>query len=163
MEVSTVIDEQQKVDEGQNNDEELKITKTKKRKQSQIDDGVMFTSSKKKNTKRIMLSVTKPSYTLKRGITGHDLRSLRSEHRNRLRYILRQLIRRQNWNEAAGVLSLLLKGTYKEKGYLNNRNKYWVCLLAILFLHKFLLGGLMLVHIMNFTCCKNCVNKNILQ
>ncbi|KAK1416742.1 hypothetical protein QVD17_25858 [Tagetes erecta] len=121
MDVSTVIDEEQLVDD------ELKNNKTKKRKQSKIDDGLMFTSTKKKNIKQIMLSVTKPSYTLKRGI-GHDLRSLRSEHRNRLRYLLRQLIRRQNWNEAAGVLSLLLKGTYKEKGYLNNRSKYWATL-----------------------------------
>ncbi|KAI3803505.1 hypothetical protein L1987_31657 [Smallanthus sonchifolius] len=120
MEISKEIDEEEHLDE-------LKKSKTKKRKRSKIDDGVIVTSSKKRNIKGIMLSVTKPSYTLKQGI-GRDLRSLRWEHRNRLRYLLRQLVRRQNWDEACGVLSLLLKGTHKENGLLSNRTKYWATL-----------------------------------
>ncbi|XP_076925065.1 uncharacterized protein LOC143587751 [Bidens hawaiensis] len=106
---------------------EPKTPKTSKRKQSKIDDDDVFV--KEKNIKGILLSVRKPSYVLKRGIgIGRELRSLRSEHRKRLRCILRQLVRRQNWEEACGVLSLLLKGTYKESGVRSNRNKYWATL-----------------------------------
>ncbi|XP_024979581.1 uncharacterized protein LOC112516649 [Cynara cardunculus var. scolymus] len=105
----------------------LKKSKTTKTNRSKIDDGVVVESSKKRNIKGIMLSVTKPSYTLKRGI-GRDLRSLRWEHRNRLRYLLRQLVRRQNWDEASGVLSLLLKGTHRENSLSTNRTKYWATL-----------------------------------
>lgn len=113
-------------------DEDEDIAKLKKRKtikarQSKIDDGVGAASSRKRNIKGIILSVTKPSYTLKRGI-GRDLRSLRWENRNRLRYLLRQLIRRQNWDEASGVLSVLLKGTHRENSLSTNRTKYWATL-----------------------------------
>ncbi|KAI7750406.1 hypothetical protein M8C21_013423 [Ambrosia artemisiifolia] len=125
MEDSITINEEKPIDEPKN-------TKTKKRKRNNIEDDDdeddVVASVKKMNIKGIILSVTKPSYTLKRGI-GRELRSLRSEHRNRLRYILRQLVRRQNWDEACGVLSLLLKGTYRESGgLLNNRIKYWATL-----------------------------------
>lgn len=114
---------------------EPKTIKTpKKKKQTKIeDDDVIVSSSKKRNIKGIILSVTKPSYTLKLGIGGDLGASLRCEHRNRLRYLLRQLIRRQNWDESCGVLSMLLKGTNKETGLSTNRIKYWVyciCLLA---------------------------------
>ncbi|KAJ0700863.1 putative TATA box-binding protein-associated factor RNA polymerase I subunit A [Helianthus annuus] len=114
------------IDEKEHTDEPKK-TKTKKRKQTKTEDDVVVASSMKMKIKGIILSVTKPSYTLKRGL-GRELRSLRSEHRNRLRYLLRQLVRRQNWDEACGVLSLLLKGTYKESGLVNNRIKYWATL-----------------------------------
>lgn len=111
-------------------DEDEDINKLKKRKatkanRSKIDDAVVVASSGKRNIKRIILSVTKPSYTLKRG-SGRDMRSLRWEHRNKLRYLLRQLIRRQNWDEASGVLSVLLKGTHRENSLSTNRTKYWV-------------------------------------
>ncbi|KAJ9537937.1 hypothetical protein OSB04_030670 [Centaurea solstitialis] len=106
---------------------ELKKSKSTKKNsnRSKIDDdddyfGIVVDSSKKRDIKGIVLSVTKPSYTLKRGI-GRDLRSLRCEHRNRLRYLLRQLVRRQNWDEASGVLSVLLKGTHKENSLSTNR------------------------------------------
>ncbi|XP_076882542.1 uncharacterized protein LOC143531036 [Bidens hawaiensis] len=114
--------------------DEPKTPKTSKRKQSKIDDEDEVVV-KERNIKGILLSVRKPSYVLKRGIgigigigIGRELRSLRSEHRKRLRCILRQLVRRQNWEEACGVLSLLLKGTYKESGVRSNRNKYWATL-----------------------------------
>ncbi|XP_023771320.1 uncharacterized protein LOC111919979 isoform X1 [Lactuca sativa] len=113
-------------------DEDEDINKLKKRKatkanRSKIDDAVVVASSGKRNIKRIILSVTKPSYTLKRG-SGRDMRSLRWEHRNKLRYLLRQLIRRQNWDEASGVLSVLLKGTHRENSLSTNRTKYWTTL-----------------------------------
>ncbi|KAK9078219.1 hypothetical protein SSX86_002276 [Deinandra increscens subsp. villosa] len=120
MEISAEIDEEKHIDEP-------KKSATKKRKRSKIDEDAAVASSKKRNVKGILLSVTKPSYTLKRGI-GPDLRSLRSEHRNRLRYLLRQLIRRQNWDEASGVLSLLLKGTHRDNSFSTNRTKYWATL-----------------------------------
>ncbi|KAL8189247.1 hypothetical protein R6Q57_028813 [Mikania cordata] len=106
---------------------ELGKTETKKRKQRKIDEDGVVVSSKKRNPKGILLSVMKPSYTLKRGI-GRDLRSLRCEHRKRLRYLLRQLVRQQNWVEAAGVLSLLLKGTHRDNSLSTNRTKYWATL-----------------------------------
>nr|XP_043632851.1 uncharacterized protein LOC122604028 isoform X2 [Erigeron canadensis] len=79
-----------------------------------------------RNIKGIMLSITKPSYTLKN--TGRNVRSLRCQHRSRLRYLLQQLVRRQNWSEASGVLSLLLKATIKDNCLLSNRTKYWAAL-----------------------------------
>ncbi|KAL4589043.1 hypothetical protein LXL04_001945 [Taraxacum kok-saghyz] len=113
-------------------DEDEDIQKPKKRKRTnenpqKIDDAIAVASSRKRNIKGIILSVTKPSYILKKGL-GREIRSLRLEHRNRLRYLLRQLIRRQNWDEASGVLSLLLKGTHKDNGLSTNRTKYWATL-----------------------------------
>lgn len=120
------------------NEEEEELNKqiTPKRNRSKIDDDndnddgddvIVTSSKKKKNIKGIILSITKPSYCLKRGI-GRDLKSLRWEHRNRLRYLLRQLVRRQNWDEVSGVLSVLLKGTHRENGLVSNRSKYWATL-----------------------------------
>ncbi|XP_071689083.1 uncharacterized protein [Rutidosis leptorrhynchoides] len=100
--------------------------KTTKSNRNKIDDNE-DESLNKQNTRGIILSVTKPSYTLKGGI-GSDLRSIRCEHRNRLRYLLRQLVRRQNWSEASGVLSVLLKGTHRDNGFSTNRSKYWAAL-----------------------------------
>ncbi|XP_030445975.2 uncharacterized protein LOC115668705 [Syzygium oleosum] len=71
--------------------------------------------------KRIMLSLTKPSYVL--GLGGG---SLRSENRRRLYRLLRRLARRHSWAEASGVLSVLLKGTRKDRCPEHNRLKYSV-------------------------------------
>ncbi|XP_056167484.1 uncharacterized protein LOC130138189 [Syzygium oleosum] len=71
--------------------------------------------------KRIMLSLTKPLYVL-----GLGRGSLRSENRRRLYRLLRKLVRRQNWAEASGVLSVLLKGTRKDRCPEHNRLKYTV-------------------------------------
>ncbi|KAK3036303.1 hypothetical protein RJ639_031275, partial [Escallonia herrerae] len=74
----------------------------------------------------IILSVTKPSYTLRRGvgIPRPDIAALRWENRNRLRESLRKLLRRHNWDEASGLLGVLLKGTCKDTSNSNNRMKY---------------------------------------
>lgn len=121
MDLSMEIDEDEDINK-------LKKSKTTtKKNQSKIDDDIIVASSRKRNIKGVILSVTKPSYVLKRGI-GRDFRSLRYEHRNRLRFLLRQLIRRQNWDEASGVLSVLLKGTHRENGLSTNRTKYWATL-----------------------------------
>ncbi|PSR95708.1 Xaa-Pro dipeptidyl-peptidase [Actinidia chinensis var. chinensis] len=73
--------------------------------------------------KRILLSLTKPSYTL---VTGSE--NVRVKNRARLRRILSRLVRRHNWEEASGVLSVLLKGTGNEKSPSKNRTKYWVAM-----------------------------------
>ncbi|XP_071718946.1 uncharacterized protein [Rutidosis leptorrhynchoides] len=82
-------------------------------------------TKRKRNEKAIMLCTTKPSYTLK---TGDVVGSLRCENRNRLWYLLGQLVRRQNWSEASGVLSVLLIATLKETSLSTNRTKYWATL-----------------------------------
>ncbi|CAK9182961.1 unnamed protein product [Ilex paraguariensis] len=78
----------------------------------------------------IIRSVTKPSYALKQGIGSLrvDYGGLRSENRRRLRYLLRRLVRQHNWKEASGVLSVLLKGTLREKSVSKNRTKYWAAM-----------------------------------
>ncbi|KAI4322983.1 hypothetical protein L6164_022628 [Bauhinia variegata] len=73
--------------------------------------------------KRIILSLTKPSYVL-----GQGPNNLRTENRLRLRYLLRRLVKQHNWVEASGVLSAYLKGTVKDKSPFKNRFKYSVLL-----------------------------------
>jgi len=80
---------------------------------------------RKKLHKRMILLLTKPSYTLALGFMN-----ARHENRIKLRYLLRKLVRQQNWVETSGVLSTLLKGTCKEGSLQNNRMKYWVCILS---------------------------------
>lgn len=93
----------------------------RKRRASLMEEGLARTPER--NPKRIMLSLEKPSYLLGLGLAS---RSLRSEHRNRLCYLLRKLVRQRNWADASGVLSVLLKGTNKEKGPVANRFKSMV-------------------------------------
>lgn len=98
--------------------------KSRKRKLSTMMDEDCDQLSKKDN-KRVVLSIMKPSYVLR---TGLNSRNLRSVNRKRLCYLLRRLVRQRNWVDASGVLSVLLKGTCKEKSPLGNRLKYTVCL-----------------------------------
>lgn len=76
-----------------------------------------------RDVKRILVSLRKPSYTLKIGS-----QNVRTENRARLRRLLSRLVRQHNWDEASGVLSVLLKGTPNEKSPPNNRTKYWVAM-----------------------------------
>ena len=71
--------------------------------------------------KRIVLSLTKPSYVL-----GLGSKTVRAENRVRLSHLLRRLMRQHNWTEASGVLSVFLKGTCKDKSPITNRFKYSV-------------------------------------
>lgn len=104
---------------------DVRIPKVKTKSLEKVNDGVDLVS--KNRLKGIILSVTKPSYTLKRGIgkSRYGYENLRWDNRNRLRHLLQQLVRRHNWDEASGVLSVLLKGTGKEKSIWKNRTKYW--------------------------------------
>ncbi|KAF5727956.1 hypothetical protein HS088_TW21G00096 [Tripterygium wilfordii] len=73
--------------------------------------------------KRTVRSLTKPSYLLGVGSTN-----LRWETRGRLHRLLCKLVGQHNWEEASGVLSMLLKGTSKEKCPTMNRFKYTMSL-----------------------------------
>ncbi|XP_024030880.1 uncharacterized protein LOC21388473 isoform X1 [Morus notabilis] len=76
----------------------------------------MFNDSQVGNpTRHIVLLLTKPSYAL-----GLGSKPLRAENHARLNNLLRKLVRQQNWTEASGVLSVLLKGTGKDKSLPNN-------------------------------------------
>lgn len=88
--------------------------------------------SKKRELKGIELSITKPSYNLQRGVgtLSTDLKSLRWLHRNRLCGFLQKLMRRHNWDEVSGVLSVLLRGTCRDRSPSRNRAKYLVRLLS---------------------------------
>ncbi|XP_065873937.1 uncharacterized protein [Euphorbia lathyris] len=71
--------------------------------------------------KRVISSVTRPSYLL---ALGSD--KMRPKNRVRLCHLLKKLMRQHNRAEASGVLSILLKGTCKDKGSRMNRFKYSV-------------------------------------
>ncbi|KAL0406760.1 UNVERIFIED_CONTAM: hypothetical protein Slati_3989900 [Sesamum latifolium] len=83
-------------------------------------------SSKARKIKGTLLAVNKPSYCLKKGVGSLQCggESLRSQHRKRLWRLLKKLIRRHNWAEASGVLSVLLQGTVKDQSLSRNRAKY---------------------------------------
>lgn len=76
----------------------------------------------------VILAKAKPCHCLKRGIGSlqGDLTSLRSQHRKKLRRLLLVLLRRHNWADASGVLSLLHKGTSKEIAISKTRAKFSV-------------------------------------
>lgn len=90
-------------------------------------------SKKSKNLRGIkgaIRAVTMPSYCLETGIgnLNRDGESIRFHHRKKLRLLLKKLMRKQNWAEASGVLSVLLRGTAKEKSISRNRKKYFATL-----------------------------------
>ncbi|KAM3742549.1 hypothetical protein ACB098_07G076200 [Castanea mollissima] len=75
--------------------------------------------------KRIKLFLTKPSTLL---VLAPKIGSkvVRWENRVRLSHLLRKLVKRRNWVEVGGVLSMLLKASCKDRYPLNNRFKYSV-------------------------------------
>ncbi|KAK6229355.1 hypothetical protein SCA6_018306 [Theobroma cacao] len=75
---------------------------------------------KRKLDKRMILSLTRPSYLLNLGGLH-----IRWENRQRLCYLLEKLVKQHNWAEASGVLSLLLKGTSRDRSADLNRLKCW--------------------------------------
>ena len=82
-----------------------------------------------KLVKRIKLSLTKPSTLL---VLAPKIGSkvVRWENRVRLSHLLRKLVKRRNWVEVGGVLSMLLKVSCKDRYPLNNCFKYSVRLLC---------------------------------
>ncbi|KAK4563662.1 hypothetical protein RGQ29_005990 [Quercus rubra] len=78
-----------------------------------------------KLVKRIKLYLTKPSTLL---VLAPKIGSkvVRWENRVRLSHLLRKLVKRRNWVEVGGVLSMLLKASCKDRYPLNNRFKYSV-------------------------------------
>lgn len=97
-----------------------KKSKQRKRKSFMVDEeGEM--GSREKLAKKILLSLTRPSYVL-----GLGPKPLRKEHRTRLRYLLHRLVNQHHWVEASGVLSAYMKGTLNETSPFRNRLKFWV-------------------------------------
>lgn len=76
-----------------------------------------------KRDRRKVIRLTKPCTTLH----GSKV-NLRHQNCIRLRYLLNKLVKRRNWGDAAGVLSVLLKGTCKERSLHDNRIKYSVAM-----------------------------------
>ncbi|OMO74853.1 hypothetical protein CCACVL1_16424 [Corchorus capsularis] len=76
---------------------------------------------KRKFDKRLILPLTKPSYLLRVGRLH-----IRWENRQRLCHLLEKLVDQHNWAEASGILSLLLKGTSRDRFSDLNRLKYSV-------------------------------------
>ncbi|XP_022734868.1 uncharacterized protein LOC111288303 isoform X2 [Durio zibethinus] len=76
---------------------------------------------KRKLDKRVILSLTKPSFLLTLGRVH-----IRWENRQKLCYLLEKLVKQHNWAEASGILSLLLKGTSNACSADLNRLKYSV-------------------------------------
>ena len=105
----------QEEEDGGSNANEVHNLKKKRKSTTMEDNGQC------KLAKRVVLSLTKPSYSL-----GLGSKTLRAENRARLSYLLGKLMKQHNWTEASGVLSVLLKGTCKDKSLPNNRFKYSV-------------------------------------
>ncbi|KAL7249633.1 hypothetical protein ACSBR1_011759 [Camellia fascicularis] len=104
-------------------EEEIEQVKNGGTKSKNKDGDARYSRTQSRLVKRILLSVTKPSYTLAIGSEKVRVKNLA-----RLRRILSKLVRRHNWEEASGVLSVLLKGTGNEKSPPKNRSKYWVAM-----------------------------------
>ncbi|CAH9104402.1 unnamed protein product [Cuscuta epithymum] len=83
-------------------------------------------STKTQKFNGVVLAKAMPSYCLKRGIGSarRDFTSIRSIHRKKLRRLLQVLLRRHNWTEASGVLSVLHIATSKEIAIRKTRAKF---------------------------------------
>ncbi|KAI8557826.1 hypothetical protein RHMOL_Rhmol04G0040700 [Rhododendron molle] len=114
MEVEEAVQEEEAVQGVEKNE------KKSRKKGSDSQDSVRQQS---RLVKGILVSLTKPSHTLK---TGSE--NVRTKNRARLRRLLSRLVWRHNWDEASGVLSVLLRGTGNERSPSRNRTKYWVAL-----------------------------------
>ncbi|PKI56256.1 hypothetical protein CRG98_023275 [Punica granatum] len=98
-------------------------TRRKRKKQSCADTSEFddLDAGDSRLMKRIELALTRPSYLLCRGS-----KDVRTENWQRLWFLLHRLVRQQNWAEASGVLSVLLKATSRDRSPDNNRIKYSV-------------------------------------
>ncbi|KAK7335107.1 hypothetical protein VNO80_26878 [Phaseolus coccineus] len=98
----------------------VKKSKQRKRKNFTVDEEGQM-GSREKLAKRILLSLTRPSYVM-----GLGPKPLRKEHRTRLHYLLRRLVNQHHWVAASGVLSAYMKGTLNDTSPFRNRLKFWV-------------------------------------
>uniref|UniRef100_A0A3Q7XHK2 Uncharacterized protein LOC101507338 n=2 Tax=Cicer arietinum TaxID=3827 RepID=A0A3Q7XHK2_CICAR len=100
-----------------------KSTPRRRKRNEYMHEDATHLAARKKKEMRIRLSLTRPSYVL-----GLSPKPLRSEHRRRLRYLLRRFVNQHDWVGASGVLSVYLKGTVNDTSPLKNRFKFWVLL-----------------------------------
>ncbi|KAL3820060.1 hypothetical protein ACJIZ3_005965 [Penstemon smallii] len=107
--------------------ETLKQGKAKRLREYE-DNNPAAAAKHRKIGKGAFIASNTPSYCLKQGFGTSFQRdggeSLRSEHRKRLWRLLNKLMKRQNWAEASGVLSVLLQATVNDKSASRNRVKY---------------------------------------
>ncbi|XP_019443903.1 PREDICTED: uncharacterized protein LOC109348123 [Lupinus angustifolius] len=99
-------------------------SKPRKRKSRFIhhdDDG--YAVARDNQAKRTLYSLTKPSCVL-----ALRPNHLRTEHRVRLHFLLRRLVKRHQWVAACDVLKAYMKGTVNDRSPLRNRFKYSVLL-----------------------------------
>ncbi|GAA0171926.1 hypothetical protein LIER_25852 [Lithospermum erythrorhizon] len=113
-----------------------KVKKTKKSNSrtkpiDYADENPINPSIKSRRVNGTIMANAKRSYCMKRGI-GSCLKnqgvSIMFEYKRRLRRLLKKLIRRHNWVDAAGVLGVLLKATTRDKSSRHNRFKYWAAM-----------------------------------
>ncbi|XP_062093582.1 uncharacterized protein LOC133799581 isoform X2 [Humulus lupulus] len=97
----------------------FKPHKNPKKRKSTTTSAMILDNTPFSLSKRAILSLTKPSYAL-----GLGSKTFRRENRDRLSYLFSKLMTHHQWTQATGVLSLLLKGTCKDKSLPNNRFKY---------------------------------------
>ncbi|KAG8364888.1 hypothetical protein BUALT_Bualt18G0045400 [Buddleja alternifolia] len=114
-------------DENQESETPKKLKrKSPKKPHAYEEHSAVKVSSKARKIKGALLASNKPSYCLKQGVGSLQCggESLRSQHRKRLWRLLKKLLRRHNWVEASGVLSVLLQGTGRDQSLSRNRAKY---------------------------------------
>lgn len=100
--------------------------RSSKRLREYEDQSTNNASAEGKKARGALLAFQKPSYCLKKGIGSIQCggESLRNQHRKRLWRIFEKLIQWHNWEEASGVLSVLLQGTTRDYSISGNRSKY---------------------------------------
>lgn len=156
------------------NDHELGTPEKPKRRAPRIpheyEDDPAKLSEKERRIKGASLASHKPSYCLKRvrGSSECEGKSLRSQHRKKLRWLVKKLIKSRNWTEAGGVLSVLLQGSGRDQSPSLNRAKYWVflssdgldivlvCTISIMRFYFFLILCISELLVWGFRVCKFC-------
>ena len=78
-------------------------------------------AEEEKLVKRIILSLTRPSYVL-----GLCPDRLRPKNQCILRGLVQRLMSQRSWVEASGVLSVYMQATLNERSPFENQFKFWV-------------------------------------
>ncbi|XP_057724144.1 uncharacterized protein LOC130940111 [Arachis stenosperma] len=122
MDGNVLFDEGNNEEANNNNNGTISNSKDRKRRNYMLDDDSPKVA-RQKLAKRILLSLTNPSYVLRLGS-----KSLRLDYCTRLRYLLTKLVKEHDWATASGVLSAYLKGTMNDKSPFRNCLKFSVLL-----------------------------------
>ncbi|KAL1350076.1 uncharacterized protein [Arachis hypogaea] len=118
MDGNVLFDEGNNEEANNNNNGTISNSKDRKRRNYMLDDDSPKVA-RQKLAKRILLSLTNPSYVLRLGS-----KPLRLDYCTRLRYLLTKLVKKHDWATASGVLSAYLKGTMNDKSPFRNCLKF---------------------------------------